>query len=256
MRRIEQLEEAWRAGRLVEATRGEEGRLAMFTLAEATEFLAVPRAFAQSHPAELPDRIKEALDGPADLHNESQRSNRGRNVMFELNLASHLKLQGLPIDELPVNPDILTRLGEVQLYFQCKRPLKPETIPDNIHNAEKQLIRDLDAAGDPNIRGIVAVSVSRVFNPGSQFFVGPELNGLKESLGEEVRRVGEAHRRTFTAILDPRIIAILFHLITPAFVENIALLTIAQNMFVFRLPGRPQADNDLLRTLEGILNTD
>jgi hypothetical protein len=183
MRRIAQLEEAWRAGGLVEATRGEEGRLAMFSLTEALEFLAVYRAFGHGHPAALPDRIAESLDGPADLQTESERSNRGRNVMFELNLASRLKLQGLPIDELPVNPDILTRLGEVPLYFQCKRPLKQETIRDNIENAEKQLTRDLDGASNTNARGIIAISVSRAFNVGNQLFVGPELNGLKESLG-------------------------------------------------------------------------
>ena len=250
IRRIGQLEEAWRAGTLFDATRGEDGRLAMFSLTEAMEFLTVHRAFGQEHPAELPDRIKDALDGPADVHDESAKSNRGRNLMFELGLASRLRSKGLSVD-LPVNPDIIARTEMAPIYIQCKRPFRQETIANNIHVAEKQLTRDLDQATNPQ-----AEASSQYLYRGSSMLAassctrGARYHG---GLGKEVQRLGETYREAWSAISNPRIIAILFHLITPAFVEDLALLTTAQQIVGLHLPGRSQADTALLRNLEEIL---
>ena len=191
-----------------------------------------------------PDRIKDALDGPADVHDESAKSNRGRNLMFELGLASRLRSKGLSVD-LPVNPDIIARTEMAPIYIQCKRPFRQETIANNIHVAEKQLTRDLDQATNPQ-----AEASSQYLYRGSSMLAassctrGARYHG---GLGKEVQRLGETYREAWSAISNPRIIAILFHLITPAFVEDLALLTTAQQIVGLHLPGRSQADTALLR---------
>jgi hypothetical protein len=246
IRRIEQLEEARQAGNLADATRGDAGRLSMFSLTEAIEFLDVYDAFSQGHPDELPDRIRQALDGPADLGDESPKSSLGRNIMFELNLAARLKVQGSPV-ALPLNPDILTEIDGRPLNLQCKRPFRPETIPGNIHDAEKQLVNDLRAANNPEARGVIAISVSRLLNRGDQLFVGPDESTIKQRLGDDVQILGEKYRDVWGNVADVRIIGILFHLITPTHIQDINLLTVGQQTVVFPLPIRPRADEDLMR---------
>ena len=134
MQRITQLEEARQAGKLAEASQGENGRLAMFSLTEAMEFLDIYSAFKDDPPTQISQRLKNALDGPADLADETARSNRGRNTMFELNLASRLQRSGLLV-LLKTNPDVLCQLDEHPMYVQCKRPFRIETIAENIKDA-------------------------------------------------------------------------------------------------------------------------
>jgi hypothetical protein len=247
MERIALLEEARKAGALMEATQGDDGRLAMFSLTEAVEFLDTFSAFAGDPPGGLRRRLKDALAGPADLAAEATDSNQARNIMFELNLASRIRSRGLPVDLPKENPDILTRFENVSLCIQCKRPYKEETIPANIEKAASQLRRDLDADANPDARGIVAISVSRVFNPGDQIFAGPDEASVAKRLGDEVQQLGESHASTWKKIVDPRIVGILFHLITPAHIQEINLLTVAQEIIVFALLGRPDSDVELLR---------
>jgi hypothetical protein len=134
IRRIEGLEQARQDGKLVEASQGEEGRLAMFSLTEAMEFLDICTAFTGEPPAGLRGRLRGVLRGPADSADESLDSNQARNIIFELNVASRLRVRGIPV-ALPENPDVLCDFLGTPIYFQCKRPFRATTIAVNIDNA-------------------------------------------------------------------------------------------------------------------------
>ncbi len=231
---------------LNEATQGEDGRLAMFSLTEAMEFLDIHAAFRGEAPAGLRSRLRDALQGPTDPVDESPDSNRARNIMFELNVASRLLVRGIPV-ALRENPDVLCELLGTPIYLQCKRPFRATTIAVNIDNARHQLIRDLDGAGNPDARGIVAISVSRVFNPGDQLFAGRDEATLKDRLGDEVQALGKSVAESWNGIAEGRIIGILFHLITPTHLQDINLLTVGQQTVVFPISGRVTEDIELLR---------
>jgi hypothetical protein len=222
--------------------------LAMFSFTEAIEFLDVHAAFRRETPAGLRRRLRDALQGPADPADESPASNHARNVMFELNLASRLRSQGLPVG-LPENPDVRTDYRGVPIFIQCKRPFRETTVRTNIDDAGRQLTRDLAGATDQRVIGVIAISASRAFNPGNLLYKGATEAAVRRGLGDEVQRLGERHRDAWGAIEDARIVGILFHIISPTVVENIALLTVAQATVVFPLPGRPHADIELLDQL-------
>ena len=139
------------------------------------------------------------------------------------------------------------------IYFQCKRPFRATTIAVNIDNARQQLTRDLDAAADPRARGVIAISVSRVFNPGDQLYAGPNEATATKHLGDEVQSLGEQCRDAWAKIEDLRIIGILFHVITPSHIQDINLLTVAQQTVVFPLPNRVEPDVELLRRFADII---
>src|SRR5690348_7376381 len=96
IRRIEGLERARQTGTLNDATQGEDGRLAMFSLTEAMEFLDICTAFSGEPPAGLRRRLRDVLRGPADPADESPDSNQARNIIFEMNVASRLRVRGIP----------------------------------------------------------------------------------------------------------------------------------------------------------------
>jgi len=247
MQRIERLVQARKEGRDEEATEGDEGRLNMFSFTEAMEFLGIFEAFKDDPPPRLLRRLKDALSGPADLAAESTESNQARNIMFELNLAARLRIRGLPVELPRENPDILTEFEGVPIYIQCKRPFKEGTIPARIEDAASQLKRDLDQAGDPKARGVIAISVSRACNPGELLYRGPNEAAFKKGLGDQIQALGMGHRETWGKIEDARIIGIAYHIISPTVAEDSKILVVGQELVVFPLPERP--DLELLAKL-------
>lgn len=250
---IERLEEARQSGTLDQSTQGEQGRLAMFSLTEAMELIAVHHAFNNDSPPGLRRRLRDALQAPADPAQESPDSNHARNIMFELNMASRLQAHHIPLS-LPENPDVLCKLLESPVYIQCKRPFRERTIPDNIDDARYQLTRDLDRADNASARGVIAISVSRVFNCGDQLFAGADEDVVKSRLGDEVQALGESVNGSWNAIVDARIIGILFHVITPSHIQDMNLLTVAQQTVLFPIPGRTEPDVALMWKLAAAIS--
>ncbi|HEV2175286.1 MAG TPA: hypothetical protein VGR71_17055, partial [Nitrospira sp.] len=75
----------------------------------------------------------------------------------------------------------------------------------------------------------------------------------KKQLGDEVQALGEQCRDTWSNIADPRITGILFHVITPSHIQDINLLTVAQQTVVFSLPNRAEPEVELLRRFADII---
>lgn len=214
----------------------------LWSLVEATEFADAYTALRQHEPDGLRDKLRAALQGPADPSAEDPISNIGRNTMFELNLASRLLQKGVPT-RLCTNPDILCEIDGARIYIQCKRPFRESTIHGNISDARRQLTRDLDNSRDLSARGIVAVSISRVLNPGKNLLVAKNEHSMRQRLGDTVQTLGDRSRRSDRRISDDRIVGILFHLITPAYIEDIALLVAAQQVVVFSMAPPGSSDS-------------
>ena len=162
-------------------------------------------------------RLERALSGPAQPVDENQKNSDGRNVWFELALAADWKLRGASI-----------RLGEhdLQLFrdnkkflMACKRPASEHSIRSNIRGAISQLNENLNEnlrLAQEDVFGVIAISLSRVLNPGNKYW-----SGNLEQLGNLLHGLMQQYTPFWQdADADPRIRSILFHVATPSDVGN------------------------------------
>jgi hypothetical protein len=253
IRKLEEARENGTLGALVE----DKGAVQLvWSRAEATEFAEIYSVLRYQDPQLFKDQLERALKGPLDPTQErtSSASNIGRNTMFELNLACRLLAKNVPV-QLPVNPDILCEVDKRKVFIQCKRPFHENKIPRNMSTARKQLQRDFKKYNDSRARGIIAISVSRAVNSGDNLFLAKNERAMGNLAGE-VRKLREHCRRQWQDIVDPRIIAILFHIITPAFVEDAELLVVAQQTCIQSLALPGSSDDTFARDFGSLVEGD
>lgn len=191
-----------------------------FPIIEALEAHDVFTAFQNDPSDQITNALKRALSGPPQPIDENSKNNRdGRNIWFELALASEWRLRGASVTV--EEPDLqLTRDGLV-FKVACKRPAKEQTIGANIREAIKQLQQNLNGT-PPNTFGVAAISLSCILNPGDKVFSG-ELEVLGKLLGSELDRQ-IAH---LVSIDDPRICSVMFHVATPGISEGVDLVRVS-----------------------------
>jgi hypothetical protein len=135
-------------------------------------------------------KLKKVLAGPFLPTDEDQNSNEARNLLFELNLASKLAATGLE-PKIGESADIEVVVQEKQLLIECKRPLTQSGVIKCIKDARDQINSRLQKK-PPGSRGVIALSMSKAFNPEHNFLLYSEESSAKELLGERLEV--EAHR--------------------------------------------------------------
>ena len=180
----------------------------LFSLTEAFELRDVYLAFRNHPPEQLRERIARALSGPILPENETEKNRDGRNVMFELALGAEWTLCGGTVQL--VEPDLLLRMPNQIYLIACKRPERESSVRASIRDAARQLRSALGTSG--NALGVIAISFSRILNPGKRFFAG-----TFEDLSNLLNQLMLKHRQSWqTTDFHPRNVAILFHCHTPA----------------------------------------
>src|SRR5215471_10197377 len=120
---VAQLSEAFDEGRLgkfIDEAGEDRRRELMWSLAESMEFVDSIDALRQQA-RNIPDRVlRTALDGPTDLLSETEKSNAGRNTMFEIAMAGRLATAGLH-PTLGEEPDVHLEYKSRKIFIQCKR---------------------------------------------------------------------------------------------------------------------------------------
>ena len=152
--------------------------------------------------------IKNALNGPADLFLENDKNNEGRNFMFELILAGRLAGAGFR-PSFDKGPDVHVKFADLQVAFQCKRPLSANRLEKNIGKAIDQLKKD-----NADLK-LIAVSVSRLINAGDPEDM-PEVRHRELGhpyLQGRLQEIAERTRRFWSGKLDRA--GILFYAFTP-----------------------------------------
>ena len=96
--------------------------------------------------------------------------------------------------------------------------------------------------------GIVAISISRIFNQGDKLLVVRNEAALRQKLNEEVDVVRNRCLRRYKDLNDPRIAGVLYHVSTPAYLEEIGLYMAAHSVTIHPIPFK--ADSTLLKALE------
>jgi hypothetical protein len=119
------------------------------------------------------------------------------------------------------------------------------SISKRISEAARQLKRDLLESSDPRDCGLIAISVSRLINPGDKMLVVAIEADLGHAMRVQIERVIKRHGPSIRKVKNPKTAGILFHMATPAFVRELRLLTVAQYGIVYHIPGK--SDAELLR---------
>ena len=151
------------------------------TYFEARAIIDVWKAFSGRESAQLIDKLRKVLKG--NEFTEDEGKVEGRNTLFELEIAGLFIRVGLGADFGDPNPDVMTRLGNVPLYCECKRVQTPWALAGNFEEAESQL-RDALAkvSTEPKPFGIIAVNASKIWHLGLDNvprFPSAIINGLE-----------------------------------------------------------------------------
>ena len=252
---VGQLSDAFDEGRLdkfIAAAGDDRRRELMWALAESMEFVDSVEALRQQG-CEIPERVlRTALDGPADLLSETERSNAGRNTMFEIAMAGRLARAGLH-PTLGEEPDVYVEYNRRKIFMQCKRVFSAAAVSRRLVDAARQLRRDLGKSCSPHDCGIIAISVSRLFNPGDKLLVARGEDGLREKLHAEIDGLIRANIKDYRDVKEPKIVGVLYHLSTPAFLEGVRMYIGAHSVTVVHIDGK--SDKALLHDLAGSLGT-
>ena len=202
---------------------------------------------------DIPDLVLEtALNGPADLLSENEKSSDGRNTMFEISIAGRLARAGLR-PTLGEEPDIHAEFNDRKIFIQCKRVFSEGAISKQLVKAAKQLKRDLANSCSPRDCGIIAISVSRAFNKGDKLLVARDEQALREKLQAEIDGIIRAGIKDYRDVKEPKIAGVLYHLSTPAFLEGVSMFMGAHSVTVVAIEGK--SDKALLENLALLLAT-
>jgi hypothetical protein len=182
----------------------------LFPLIEALEAHDIFTAFENDSSEALVNSLKRAMSGPAQPVDEKKGANSdGRNIWFELALAAQWRLLGATVHL--GEPDLRLLRDNKTFLVACKRPASENSVRSNIRGAIAQLNRNLRLAPQ-DVFGVVAISFSRVLNPGDKYF-----SGDLEHLGNLLQGCMHQYNRHWqSAEADPRICSILFHAATPS----------------------------------------
>jgi hypothetical protein len=220
--------------------------LSGIALWECTEFATLLRFMKAQRRTVIRPKLERILDGPLLPTDEDQNSNRGRNILFELDLAAKLWTAGLaPV--LGERPDLSCTIDDRLLLIECKRPSSIGGARKAIAKARQQLLRDLkkNRAGS---RGVIAVSLTKIANPGDQLFVyqgeatgrselGAILDGYRRDLEDSCRA------------LPDKIMGMIWHIGTIAVDEQTHLATVVQDTTVHGFIRKSQRDDRELRIM-------
>jgi hypothetical protein len=180
----------------------------LFPMIEALEAHEILQAFRDDTSDEVRLALKRALSGPMQPINETTSNSEGRNIWFELAIAASWKLRGAVVRL--GEPDLELFCGDSKILIACKRPAAEHSVRSNIRGAVTQLNRTLNCA-PPNVFGGIAISLSRILNPGDKYW-----SGNLEQLGDLLHRKLITYAQHWKSVdADPRVCSILFHAATP-----------------------------------------
>jgi hypothetical protein len=179
-------------------------------LVEALEFYLIHEAFGCGSVVDdvLKQKLAQTLSGPKSPLLENQRNSVGRNIMFELALAAEWKTKNMSMEM--GEPDISLNLDKSTFLVECKRPLSEHSVRANIKDAAQQLATKLASQDDLRSFGIIAISLTRLINPGNIASVAP-TEVRRAAVDAEIIALRRSHPEWRKIGFHPNVAALLFH---------------------------------------------
>jgi hypothetical protein len=156
-------------------------------------------------------------------------NNVARNAGFELDTAAAFRRCGFSISLLPP-ADFWVRVADSEIAVECKRPFSYDGLRSNFEKAFSQLRQRYRTHEDPsNVRGIVALSASKMENDGSFMLKADNSDDLNSSIRLLSNEFVTKTEPYWDSARDHRTIGILVSLRAPAQVTDIKLFTVARH---------------------------
>jgi hypothetical protein len=222
-----------------------EGRLPeiLASYAEAIEFVDTLSCLRKQAVAIPLLTLEKALNGSPDASREDQKSNSGRNAMFELVIASMAAKQNLQPILGTGNPDVEFLFRGRTFKIECKRVLSGKKILDKCSEAIHQLENCVELnKGDI---GLVAISVSRQFHQGNGYYVAPSVDSGRQSLSSELHQRIEGLYDSLRKSIRPQCAGVVFHATVPIHISAVGFTALSFGI----LCSFSQEDTELLKVL-------
>jgi len=176
-------------------------------MVEALEFYLIHEAVGGDSVVDdvLKQKLAQTLSGPSSPLLETQTNSVGRNIMFELALAAEWKMRNMPVEM--GEPDISLSLDRSAFLVECKRPLSEHSVRANVKDAAQQLATKLS---DQDSFGIIAISLTRLINPGNIVSAAP-AEVRRTALDAEIIALRRSHPEWRKIVFHPNVAALLFH---------------------------------------------
>jgi len=203
----------------------------VWAVVEGQEFSDIYKGISGYDEQTVKTLMQRAFKGPLNPGLETPNTNVGRNTVFELRLGASLRRAGACV-KLGGQADLLIDHAGAHVYIECKRPFYERNIRRRVIEARAQLQNRFRTDSHQLVVGLVAISVSRTVNPGSNMFIVDEAGALHE-LEDEVSRLHRQYSADYDQLVDPRLLGIVYHLFTPAYVKKSRLLTAASQVSIF-----------------------
>lgn len=197
-------------------------------------------------------KLRLVLGEPSALADESAESNQSRNILFETHLAARAWRADLTTHLGPVS-DVICDFQGRHLFIECKRPLWAKRLRRRIRGAEEQLRRHLDVAL-PESRGVIAISLSRLLNPGALIFTMRNPPDGQRVFEAKVQTLAEKCAGAWSR-LNRRIIGILFMATVSALDPPNVLFATAHHSLGYSLADRNTPDDNLFRDFHDMLSS-
>jgi hypothetical protein len=200
----------------------------------------------------IPDELlRKVLDGPRDAAQEDNKSNQGRNAMFELLMGAMAARADLRPILGQANPDVEFQFQGRRVFMECKRVMSKRAIVDRISEAIRQLAKRVDS-GKADI-GLVAICISRLIHQGNGYWNVdvPSPDVPDHFLSQFLQWIIARLDNRLQTLQQPSVSGIVFYVSSPFRVPNIGYTPATQGM-VYPMTTN-SADTDFLTALEGAL---
>lgn len=223
---------------------------------EIQEFARIYRCLKDVDPALLApviSKLRRAVNGPIDAIEETPATTTARNFLFEATMMAIGQIPNMGMQSIFDAPsDAGIALWGKNIWIECKRVTSESAIEENVRKASRQLERALSAKYGVGNRGIVALDVSKILNPGDKIYSAKNDRILEDSIRREVLNFVHAYRSVWEDVYlrrDSKIIGTLVRISTMAQSEGRNLLVSSVQQVIDIRNGAKPADVELLTAL-------
>jgi hypothetical protein len=157
---------------------------------EVHDIIDIYEAFKGEAPSNLVrviEKLRLAVTGPVNLHEETTTSTKARNFLFEAVVDARMHNPPAGIRTiLNAKSDSGFQVGNKKVWIECKRVTRLSKIEGNVKKASSQLESLFEQSIGTGHRGIVALEISKIFHAGDQLLVQNNDQNLNRALNEKM----------------------------------------------------------------------
>lgn len=232
-------------------------------MSEIEDFIAVFRAFGNEPKNSLSlvrYKLEKSISGPADLIKESRKSNFARNFLFEAVTAAkaHHPDRGVAAI-LSADSDTGIAIDNKKIWVECKRLSSVKKIEANVKDASRQLEKIIRKKIGSGHKGIIALDVSKLFNPGNKIYPRKNDVELVSSINQMMDRFIEENSNDWEKVYSRRCRSIIGTIVRFSFMsvsEGRNLLVTTSQWGLSPRQGVSDADERVLTNLVAKLDDD